>query len=112
MDDETPPSTSYFPGNHQATPTDNKPISDSHRTLPYQIEASSEIEGTDNEVNVDTGEDSLLLGELMVGKEMIKESGGGGGGRGERRKGEPGERREGRRRWGEGDEGDKETTCH
>ena len=47
---------------------------------------------------MDTSEDSLLLGELMVGKEMIKESGGGGGGRGERRKGEPGERREGRRR--------------
>ena len=80
MDDETPPSSSsYSPGNRQATPTDDEPIGDSHRTLPNQIEASSEVEGTDTEVTVDTSGDSLLLGELMVGEEMIEESGGGRG---------------------------------
>ena len=81
MDDENPPSSSsYSPGNHQATPTDNELIGDSHRTLPCQIEGPLEVEGTDTEVNVDTSGDSLLLGELLVGEEMIEESGGGRGG--------------------------------
>jgi hypothetical protein len=77
MDDEPPSSAS--PGNRQATPTSNEPIGDSHRTLPCQIDAASE--STDTEVNVDTSGDSLLLGELMVGEEMIEV--GGEGGRGE-----------------------------
>lgn len=71
---ETP---SFSPGNHQATPTNNNQSGDSneHRTTPSQVDAASE--GTDSEVNVDTSGDSLLLGELMVGEEMIE----GGGGR-------------------------------
>ena len=85
--DETPSTTSspssLSPGNHQTTSINTDHQSDDncseHRTLPIQVDAASE--STDTEVNVDTSGDSLLLGELMVGEEMIEDGGGRGEGR-------------------------------
>ena len=84
--DETPSSTSspfLSPGNRQTTSINTDHQSDDncneHRTLPIQVDATSE--STDTEVNVDTSGDSLLLGELIVGEEMIEDGGGRGEGR-------------------------------